>query len=353
MSFGGNYLPLCEQECTLTTGGYVKRLCGLFLLLLLTSIAALADVGVEPPKFKGPIQVLLNAYASGDAESLHKRFSPKLALSLPTTALSETLTRFKVYYGPVDKCQFINAEGNSVFFHFVCKKRPFGVRMSVDDAGAITGFSMGAVHPKVDYPVVPRTITKMSLPFKGRWYVIWGGETLAQNYHARDKHQKDAMDFIMVGPDGLSYKGEGLKNEDYFAFGKEILSPCDATVLEVVDGIRDNAPGETNPAFAPGNCMILRTANNEYILISHFKQNTISVKVGQQLKRGQLLGLCGSSGNAPEPHLHFHIQNIDDIPNATGIKCFFDRIYVTNSDKVEELRTDYSPVRGESVMEAK
>ena len=33
-----------------------------------------------------------------------------------------------------------------------------------------------------------------------------------------------------VGPDGKTHKGEGRRNEDYYAFGRKVLSPGDGVV---------------------------------------------------------------------------------------------------------------------------
>ena len=112
----------------------------------------------------------------------------------------------------------------------------------------------------------------------------------------------------------------------------------------VVDGIKDNKPGELNPIYAPGNTVIIKTNNNEFLFFAHFKQNSIRVKQGQKIKQGELLGLCGNSGNSSEPHLHFHIQNIEDINTATGVKCYFDKLNVN-----EQTRTDYSPTQKDKI----
>ena len=61
--------------------------------------------------------------------------------------------------------------------------------------------------------------------------------------------------------------------------------------------------------------------------------------------KGDLLGLCGNSGNSSEPHLHFHIQNVENIIYATGVKCYFDEIIVNG-----ELMTDYSPIKDEKII---
>ena len=193
-------------------------------------------------------------------------------------------------------------------------------------------------------PKPERNKTKLSLPFKGEWTVFWGGDTKEQNYHVDVEAQKNAFDIIVTDEKGKSYRTNGEKNEDYYAFGKELIAPCDGEVVLVVDGIKDNQPGVLNPAYVPGNTVIIKTANNEYLFFAHFKQHSIKVKQGQKLKQGTLLGLCGNSGNSSEPHLHFHIQNVEDINVATGVKCYFDKLVVNG-----EVKTDYSPVKRDKV----
>lgn len=88
--------------------------------------------------------------------------------------------------------------------------------------------------------------------------------------------------------------------------------------------------------------------NSEYLFFAHFKQNSIKVKQGQKIKQGEVIGLCGNFGNSSEPHLHFHIQNVKNMNIATGVKCYFDNIYVNG-----EKETDYSPIRGEKIRNEK
>ena len=82
---------------------------------------------------------------------------------------------------------------------------------------------------------------------------------------------------------------------------------------------------------------IIKTATSEYAFFAHFKQHSIVVKQGQKLRTGELLGLCGNSGNSSEPHLHFHLQNVEDMVIATGAKCYFDQLKVNGV-----LKSDYS-----------
>jgi murein DD-endopeptidase MepM/ murein hydrolase activator NlpD len=43
------------------------------------------------------------------------------------------------------------------------------------------------------------------------------------------------------------------------------------------------------------------------------------VKPGDKVRRGQVLGLVGNSGNSTEPHLHFHISNANSPLASEGV----------------------------------
>src|SRR6185436_7991117 len=114
--------------------------------------------------------------------------------------------------------------------------------------------------------------------------------------------------------------------EDYFCFGREICAPADGVVVEAIDGVRDNTPGSMNPYCLVGNCVVIQHRTNEFSVLAHFQRGTVTVKAGEQVKRGQLLGKCGNSGNSSEPHLHYHLQHSAIFQEALGIKCVFDKV---------------------------
>jgi murein DD-endopeptidase MepM/ murein hydrolase activator NlpD len=196
---------------------------------------------------------------------------------------------------------------------------------------------------------VERHQTELSLPFKGKWLVLWGGDTKELNQHHDVANQRFAFDFVVADETGKTHKGDGSANEDYFAFGREVISPADGEVTDVISGVRDNVPGSMNPYSAVGNAVIIRHRENEVSVLAHLKLDSIKVKVGDKVARGQLIGLCGNSGNSSEPHLHYHLQNTAIIQDGTGIKCLFHKITVISSGQ-QQVKTDYSPVKGDVVV---
>lgn len=226
--------------------------------------------------------------------------------------------------GNIRSCYFEGFESSYASYKTTCERRLLSTYISIDKNHNINGLY---IQPYVarNLPKLKRNTTKLILPFTGSWTVMWGGDTKDLNYHIEVPVQKHAFDFIVTDSSDKSYRTDSRSNEDYYAFGKDIIAPCDGKVVLSVDGIKDNMPGKVNPMFVTGNTVIILTGNNEYLLFAHFKQHSIMVKDGQFVKQGQPLGLCGNSGNSLEPHLHFHIQNMEDLNTATGVKCYFEK----------------------------
>lgn len=282
-------------------------------------------------------------YNAGKYAEIFALFNSGMQAALPADKTNNFLTQVKTQAGNLRQRTFERYEAGFASYKADFERITFRLNIAVDDAGLISGLF---IKPYVadGAPKPERNSVKMILPFKDEWSVFWGGDTREQNYHVDHVAQKNAFDMVIRDSSGKSYLTHGKTNEDYYAFGKELIAPCDGEVVLVVDGIKDNVPGQMNPIYVPGNTVVIKVAPNEYVLFAHFKQHSIVVKEGQKVKQGQLLGLCGNSGNSSEPHLHFHIQNVENMVNATGVKCYFDNILLNGS-----LKSDYSPVKGDKI----
>jgi len=142
--------------------------------------------------------------------------------------------------------------------------------------------------------------------------------------------QRFAIDWVQLREDGKTWAGDQLKNESYRAYGADLLAVTDSTVVGVKDGIPENIPGANSRAVpitletVGGNYVILDLGKGRYAFYAHVKPGTIRVKVGDKVKRGQVIGLLGNSGNSTEPHLHFHIADANAPLSSEGLPFVFD-----------------------------
>lgn len=321
----------------------MKKIKCLSVLSILILLSNLTFAQTEKPSYKSVADSFEANYNADNFDAIFASFSPEMQKALPIEKTKEFLTGLKQQAGKITKREFVKYEQSYALYKTNFERALLALTVSIDGKSAINGF---LIKPFVEdnLPKPERNTTKLILPFKDEWYVVWGGDTKEINYHVESKAQKNAFDMVIKNEKGNSYKTDGKTNEDYYAFNKELIAPCAGTVVLVVNGIKDNVPGTLNPLYVPGNTVIIKTANNEYLFFGHFKQNSIVVKQGQKVSQGQLLGLCGNSGNSSEPHLHFHIQNTEDMNVATGIKCYFDKILIDGTAK-----EDQSPVQHQKI----
>jgi len=313
-------------------------------LILLTLIPFLNFGQTEKETSKKVSAEFEELYNSNNYQEIFNLFSEEMKAAFPIEQTIDFLKGLKSQVGKIEKREFSNYENGTL----ACYKTNFerallSVNISLDKDIKINGLFVKPFKES-NLPKLERNQSPLILPFNGEWTVTWGGDTKELNYHIESEAQKNAFDIVITDDKGQTFKTDGRTNEDYYAFGKNLIAPSDAEVVLVVDGIKDNIPGEMNPIYIPGNTVILKTANNEYLFFAHFKQNSIVVKEGQKVKQGELLGLCGNSGNSSEAHLHFHIQNIEDMNKATGAKCYFDTLYVNGI-----LKNEYSPIKGDKI----
>lgn len=279
-------------------------------------------------------------YNNGDPQAVHDLMSPAMKEQLPLNIIEQVVSTFQKQYGEMKGFTFVRVEGRTEIYLSNFEKGNVNTSITVNSEGLMDGLLFQPAEAPEVTPKFERNTTPLALPFKGEWFTVWGGDTKAQNYHVIQAGQRRAFDFLILGENNKTHERSGTRNEDYFAFGKPLYAVCDAEVIQVIDGVHDNKPGDMNPKDVTGNTVVLKTANDEYIFYAHFENQTIKVKEGQMVKKGQYLGNCGNSGNSTEPHLHLHIQDGPDLFSDVGVKCFFEEVMVNG-----ELQKDYSPVR--------
>jgi murein DD-endopeptidase MepM/ murein hydrolase activator NlpD len=193
---------------------------------------------------------------------------------------------------------------------------------------------------QLEGPVVPvtRETIVISPPLRGGPWLAGNGPA-ARSGHRRALvstggtptiAQRFAIDWVKVNDKFLTHQGDSLKNENYYAEGNDALAVADGRVVAVKDGIPENVPGITSRAVpitletVGGNHVIIDIGNGHYAFYAHLKPGSIRVRVGDQVKRGQVIGLVGNSGNSTEPHLHFHISDANSPLGSEGIPYAYD-----------------------------
>jgi len=144
--------------------------------------------------------------------------------------------------------------------------------------------------------------------------------------------QRFAVDWEQLDQAGRIYEGPRENVKSYTIFGAEALAVADATVASVIDGLPEQTPGQypTNIpiAQADGNSVILDLGGGRFALYAHLQPGSLKVKQGERVRRGQVLGLVGNTGNSLAPHLHFHVMDGPSPLDSNGLPYLIDAFEV-------------------------
>lgn len=144
-------------------------------------------------------------------------------------------------------------------------------------------------------------------------------DSMAQALGWKRNFMRYSFDFVVTDDQGRMYQGDGLRNEDWYGWGKPILAPAGGKVIRAVGSIPDNGKGKAppfgkeqfiaDPSIMWGNHVEIDHGNGEISLLAHMKQGSVGVRVGDVVKAGQKVGEMGFSGDAFLVHLHYDLKN--------------------------------------------
>ncbi|SFU74344.1 Peptidase family M23 [Polaromonas sp. YR568] len=125
--------------------------------------------------------------------------------------------------------------------------------------------------------------------------------------------QRFAIDWIKIDANSQQSNGDSNKNENWPTYGQKAIAVMDAKVVSVLDGLPERVPNalppDTTMQNVTGNHVILDLGRGYYAFYAHLQPGSLKVRVGDRVKRGQVLALLGNSGNTTAPHLHFHVSD--------------------------------------------
>jgi hypothetical protein len=139
-----------------------------------------------------------------------------------------------------------------------------------------------------------------------------------------------AIDFIRLPPGGAMPRDPATRSTDWNGYGDDVLAVADAVVVAAVDDMADNAntPAGARPRFSPeaasGNYVALDIGGGRFAFYEHLRHRSITVRQGDRVKRGQVIGRLGYSGSSSiGPHLHFHVGDANSTLGAEGLPFVF------------------------------
>jgi hypothetical protein len=178
----------------------------------------------------------------------------------------------------------------------------------------------------------------------GVFYVANGGysilinphmKTLARESLAGYRAQSYALDIVRL--DRFGRRADGLRPTElgrYYIFGEPVYAPCAGVVAATENRLPDRTPPEYDRQHPAGNFVLLECGESD-VLLAHLMQASLTVKPGERVQTGQLMGRVGNSGLTTEPHLHLHAQRRSSEENFLAAEPLpvriEDRILVRNS----------------------
>jgi murein DD-endopeptidase MepM/ murein hydrolase activator NlpD len=180
--------------------------------------------------------------------------------------------------------------------------------------------------------------------------MVLGGNAALPSRHAIDWKRVE---------NGASFSGPEGENGSYYSYGRPVLAVAGGKVVGVTDGIPDNSPGHVGAealklslATIGGNFIVLDLGHGQFAQYMHLKPGSLRVKVGQRVRRGDVLALVGNSGSSFEPHLHFHVTDSPALIAGEGLPYVLDE-YEAVVDGVPQLRRRQLPTKDSIVNFAK
>ena len=175
--------------------------------------------------------------------------------------------------------------------------------------------------------------TSLILPFRGKGVV--GQDWATNGGHGGGSGSEFAVDLRGLDENWAEQKNDADENAAAAGWGREILAPAAGTVTYARNDVPSNPrPGNLfdiatlhDPIMAvSGNCVIIDHGNSEHSVMMHMQQGSVTVKVGQRVAAGQVIGRLGSSGNSFGPHVHYQLQSGPQLFHDQGLPFRFQNV---------------------------
>lgn len=137
-----------------------------------------------------------------------------------------------------------------------------------------------------------------------------------------------AIDFMLVDDAGRYTKANEDVVANWYGYSADVLAVANGVVVTVRDDFPESKTISAHPVVPPekatGNYIVLDIGNKRFAFYEHLKPGSIRVKLGQKIKKGEVIASLGFTGQTTGPHLHFHVANRNAPLGAEGIPFVFE-----------------------------
>ncbi|GMV28639.1 MAG: peptidase M23 [Rhodanobacteraceae bacterium] len=142
---------------------------------------------------------------------------------------------------------------------------------------------------------------------------------------------RHAADWVLIDTNGRKQSGEGHLAEATYSYGQEVLAVADGTVVKVRDDLPERRllteRAQHDLATGSGNVIALAIGSGRFAYYGHLRTGSARVRVGQRVRKGDVIAQVGFSGSASDPQLHFHLGDAPDALAAEGLPFVFEHFH--------------------------
>lgn len=188
----------------------------------------------------------------------------------------------------------------------------------------------------------------VDFPLRGEWYAVRSPGSRIPSHGTDVLAQRYAIDLQRLGDGRRPHRAGwartlsvGVPLRECYGWGESVHSVRDGVVVAAMDGMPEREwlhpareswhalansvtfrPTAENAQRLVGNHVIVRSGAF-YAVYAHLVPGSVSVKAGQDVRHGEVLGMVGSSGNSTAPHLHFQLMDNADALVARAVPAVF------------------------------